>query len=234
MLYWWFFFQKAAEGLPQMALSFGMFLIGLLLVGGATALHLGAVNAQTFGEDAPAKLITVAVLLNLVSKTFMPILDPETMLKAKQKASQGKITALAFKRLDAKVDDLAEDLADKLSGDMLAELEQAALATRRRPNPIEGQAHPPSAVARPATVPHPNGRPAPVEQTAPPGPDPQGQRRTPPPDPENWIWDKDALGSFWTPIDDPRHDIGHQRGWATTDGERPAPLPGNTRPTQRP
>jgi hypothetical protein len=73
-----------------------------------------------------------------------------------------------------------------------------------------------------------NGRPV-QEATAPAGP--QSQRRTPPPDPENWIWDEDALGNFWTPINDPRHDIGHQSGWATEDGEAPHPLPGNGRPT---
>lgn len=141
MLYWWFFFQHNAQGLPQLALSLIMAVIGLLLVGGATGIHLGAVEADTFGFETPAKLVTLAVLANLAAKFLMPLISPDTMTAIKTKQAEGKILDEAFKMLDTKSDNMAAGLANAISEDMMGELERKILAGRKRPEIIEGSAY---------------------------------------------------------------------------------------------
>jgi len=117
MLYWWLFFQNSAEGLPQMALSLMAAVLGLLLVGGATAIHLGAFSAEVVGSSTPARLITVAAILNLVVKFTMPLLHPDVVKSMYQKAAKGRILAKAYQALDVRSDAIAEELADQLALD---------------------------------------------------------------------------------------------------------------------
>jgi hypothetical protein len=114
MLFWWFSFQKDAEGIGQLAVSLLWAVFGLLLVGGATALHLGAVDGQTFGANTPAKLITLAAIVNLVGKFIYPLLEPATFNAVWQKALEGKVTRQAYKAADGQIDDMAGRLAEMI------------------------------------------------------------------------------------------------------------------------
>ena len=143
MLYWWFFFQASAEGLLQMALSLLAAVFGLFLVGGATALHLGAVDAATFGAHTPAKLITTAAVVNLVVKFLMPLLHPDVMKTTYEKTTEGKILKQAYDRFQAKADDIAEELANQMAEDWIAGM-RVNLANRHKSRQLlsNGQAGP--------------------------------------------------------------------------------------------
>lgn len=131
MLYWWMYFQQSAEGLLQMALSLMAAVFGLLLVGTATALHLGAVDAAQFGENTPAKLITVAAIINLVVKFLMPLLHPDVLKTTYERTTEGKILKQAYDRFQAKADDIAEELANQMAEDWIVGM-RVKLANRHQ------------------------------------------------------------------------------------------------------
>ncbi len=131
MLYWWLFFQQSAEGLLQMALSLMAAVFGLLLVGTATALHLGAVDAVQFGENTPAKLITIAAIINLVVKFLMPLLHPDVLKTTYERATEGKILKQAYERFQSKADDIAEELANQMAEDWIVGM-RVKLANRHQ------------------------------------------------------------------------------------------------------
>jgi hypothetical protein len=114
MIYWWFVFRNDAEGLPQMALSFLVFLACLTFVIMATALQLGAVGADALGENTPAKIITAAAVIQLTAKLFFPILHPDTMNAIIERVQDGKITSAANKKFDKAIDGIADGLADEM------------------------------------------------------------------------------------------------------------------------
>ncbi len=118
MLYWWFAFQKEAEGIGQMALSLMMAIFGLLLVGGATALHLGAVGADALGSNTPARLVTVAAVINLIGKFMFPLLAPAVFEDIWMRALEGKISNRAYKDADSQVNDLASQLGTQIGSEL--------------------------------------------------------------------------------------------------------------------
>ena len=143
MIYWWLVFQKDAEGLMQMGLSLLMFIICLLLVTGATALKLGAVD-DFLGSSTPAKIITVAALLQLAAKLSYPLLEPEKHRHIVEKAQEGRLLRQTDKKFEGKIDEIADGLSDDLA-DVWAERLRMNMETRWRhrmslPAVIEGEA----------------------------------------------------------------------------------------------
>lgn len=128
MLYWWFFFQKEAEGLLQMGLSLLVAIFGLILVGGATALHLGAVDADVLGQQTPARLVTMAAIVNLVAKFLMPLLHPDVMKITYKKALTGKVMTQTFSQFETKVKEIAVQLAEEVAEDWKEDVRQEILA----------------------------------------------------------------------------------------------------------
>lgn len=128
MLYWWAFFQREAEGLLQMGLSLLVAIFGLLLVGGATALHLGAVDADVLGQQTPARLVTVAAVVNLVAKFLMPLLHPDVMKTTYKKALTGKVMTQTFSQFETKVKEIAVQLAEEVAEDWKEDVRQEILA----------------------------------------------------------------------------------------------------------
>ena len=123
MIYWWYAFQKDAEGLGQMAVSLLGAVFGLVLVGGATALHLGAINATTFGTATPARLVTIAAVVNLVLKFLYPLLHPDTFSHIWLRALEGKISFKAYRDADGKTDDIAGNLAHRIGEELARRVE---------------------------------------------------------------------------------------------------------------
>lgn len=115
MIYWWYVFQRGAEGLFQMAIALLMFVLCLGLVIVATALKLGAVDVNLLGQATPAKVITVAVLLQLTAKLLFPLVAPETFNQITERANEGKIMAKAQRLFSAKHDAIANDVADDMA-----------------------------------------------------------------------------------------------------------------------
>lgn len=123
MLYWWFVFQKQADGIYQMAISIIMAIFGLLLVVLATGLHLGAVGSDFLGENTAAKVIVVAAIINLIGKFTFPLFAPETFNNIWQRALAGKISLKAYRDAEGKADDMAAGLADKIGREITRRLE---------------------------------------------------------------------------------------------------------------
>ena len=115
MIYWWSVFRREAAGLIQMALSFLMFVVGLVLVTTAVALHLGAVDVAFMGPETPARIIIIATLLNLIAKLPYPLTDPETFTLITERAHEGKILNRTYKRFETKIEDIADELSDDMA-----------------------------------------------------------------------------------------------------------------------
>ena len=141
IIYWWLVFQRDAEGLMQMGLSLLMFIICLLLVTGATALNLGAVD-DFLGSSTPAKIITVAALVQLAAKLAYPLLEPEKHRHIVEKAQEGRLLRQTDKKFEGKIDEIADGLSDDLADVWTSRL-RLRMETRwlQRMNPvIEGDA----------------------------------------------------------------------------------------------
>lgn len=117
MLYWWFVFQKEAQGLFQMAISLLVFITCLALVVIATALKLGAVNPTFLGEHTPEVVITVAALVQLAAKMFFPLVGPATMRSIMEHAMEGVLLAKTFGRFQHHIDEIAAGDADAMAQD---------------------------------------------------------------------------------------------------------------------
>lgn len=115
MLYWWSVFRRSAEGLPQMAISILMFIVSMMFVITAVALHLGAVDATFLGAQTPARIIVLAVLLNLIAKLVFPLVHPDVAEIINDRAQEGKLLGMAEKIYNTKMDDDARELADELA-----------------------------------------------------------------------------------------------------------------------
>ena len=168
MLYWWTVFQKSSEGLPQMVISALMAVFGLILVSTSTALHLGAIEATMLGVNTPARLVTVAAILNLLGKFAFPLVAPSVLGDIYSRTMEGKIMAQAYKVFDANTDKIAGEVADRMAAvwveNMAAKLLTANLAANLPQTPmIEGKLDPvpTDALAQTVGAPTTNKRPSP-------------------------------------------------------------------------
>lgn len=115
MIYWWSVFRREAHGLFQMAISGLMFVISLVFVTTAVALHLGAVDPTFLGPSTPARVIILAALLNLIAKLIFPLVHPDVFEEINERAQEGKVIGKAEKIFNTKVDELADGLADEMA-----------------------------------------------------------------------------------------------------------------------
>ena len=115
MVYWWAVFRREAQGLFQMAISFLMFVVSLVLVTSAVALHLGAVDPTFLGTETPARIIIIATLLNLVAKLAYPLVHPDLFTEITERAHEGKIMARTYARFETKIEDIADDVSDVMA-----------------------------------------------------------------------------------------------------------------------
>lgn len=134
MLYWWFEFQKEAEGIGQLALSLLLFVFGLFLVAGSTGLHLGAIDAAALGANTPAKLVTIAAIINLIGKTLYPLFSPATFSHIWTRALEGVVMAKAYNAAQVKTDVLAQTLADTVGNEMVRRLTVQILTGHQLPH----------------------------------------------------------------------------------------------------
>ena len=115
MIYWWSVFRREADGLFQMAISLLMFVVSLILVTTAVALHLGAVDATFLGEQTPARIIIIATLLNLIAKLVYPLVSPDTFTKITERAHEGKILNQTYAKFNTKVDDITDEVSNEMA-----------------------------------------------------------------------------------------------------------------------
>ena len=119
-------------------------------MGGATALHLGAVEADLLGPDTPARLVTIAAIVNLVAKFLMPLLHPDVMKQIYKKALTGKVLSKTFSQFETKVNDMSIQLADEVAEDWKEEMRQDMLSLHMsRPTVL-----PAENISPPAEEPH--------------------------------------------------------------------------------
>jgi hypothetical protein len=119
MIYWWQEFKSDAEGLAQMALSLLLAILGLLLVATSTALHLGAVDNELIGPQTPARLITIAALINLAGKFAFPLLSPETFKQIWSRALQGMVVSRAYAKAQVKAEEMSAALAEEIGNEIV-------------------------------------------------------------------------------------------------------------------
>lgn len=115
MIYWWSVFRREAVGLFQMAISFLMFVLGLVLVTMAVALHLGAVDVTFLGPETPARIVILATVINLIAKLAFPLVHPDVFTVITERAHEGKILNRTYARFETKIEDIAEDLSDDMA-----------------------------------------------------------------------------------------------------------------------
>lgn len=115
MIYWWSVFRREAEGLFQMAISLLMFVVSLLLVTTAVALHLGAVDATFLGPATPSRIIILATLLNLIAKLVYPLVHPSVFTVVTERAHEGKILNETYRKFNTKIDEITNDLSDEMA-----------------------------------------------------------------------------------------------------------------------
>lgn len=122
MIYWWMVFQFDSEGIPQMAVALLVAILCLLLVVSATAIHLGATSITLLGDGTPARIITLAAIVHLLAKFTFPLLSPARTEEIMRRAAVGRITAHAFGKFNASVDELSDHLAAQMSAGYLQSL----------------------------------------------------------------------------------------------------------------
>lgn len=122
MIYWWLTFQKSAEGITQMAISLVWAIIGLILVAGSTALHLQAIDATILGDHTPARLITMAAIINLVGKFAFPLVAPETFQNIMTRTLEGSLMLHAYKEAEAQMNERARELASLIGQHMVKQM----------------------------------------------------------------------------------------------------------------
>lgn len=115
MIYWWSVFRREAVGLFQMAISGLMFIISLVFVTIAVALHLGAVDPTFLGDATPARVIILAALLNLIAKLIYPLVEPDVFTRVTERAHEGKILNKTYKKFETKIDDISDELSDEMA-----------------------------------------------------------------------------------------------------------------------
>lgn len=118
MIYWWLKFQYEADGIPQLALSGLLAVVALVFVLSATALKLGAVPLDAFGDNTANMLITAAVIVNVTAKLLYPLLSQEKMEEIWQKALSGMWTLRAFQAAERHSEERVKELAGQLGTHM--------------------------------------------------------------------------------------------------------------------
>lgn len=115
MIYWWSVFRREAVGLFQMAISGLMFVVSLIFVTIAVALHLGAVDPTFLGDATPARVIILAALLNLIAKLIYPLVEPDVFTRVTERAHEGQILSKTYKKFSTKIDDISDELSDEMA-----------------------------------------------------------------------------------------------------------------------
>lgn len=114
MVYWWLVFQNGAEGLPQMGIALLVFALCLLGVVIASGVELGAVQLS-LDSHLPQQLTVGALVVQLIAKMVYPLVSPETSRRIKTKILEGQLISKAETKLDGKMAELADDIAEKMS-----------------------------------------------------------------------------------------------------------------------
>lgn len=163
MIYWWMVFRREAQGLFQMAISFMMFVAGLLMVTAAVALHLGAVDPAFLGTGTPARIIIVATLLNMIAKLAYPLVHPDVFTTITERAHEGKILNKTYARFETKIDDIADDVSDTMAEQWKERTRGRIMSSWEAGLNKRGQAVPMAVESLPASVngdgSHPTTRP---------------------------------------------------------------------------
>ena len=116
LLYWWNMFRSDVEPtVGQIAISLGMFIISLLLVLLASALELSAISATALGTNTVARVIVIAVALNLAAAMFHSILSHNIMNEVIKRTVSGIVWSKAQAALLNQTDSLAADLSRELT-----------------------------------------------------------------------------------------------------------------------
>jgi hypothetical protein len=129
MVYWWMVFRNEAKGLGQMAVSLIMFTASLLLVTAAVALKLGAVAPDLLGPATPARIITIAALLNLVAKLLFPLLEPDQLTAITERAHEGRILKRTYQLFETQIDDIADTVANQMAQEWTERTRRQTLAS---------------------------------------------------------------------------------------------------------
>lgn len=166
LLYWWNMFRSDVEPtVGQIAISLGMFIISLLLVLLASALELSAISASALGPNTVARVIVIAVALNLAAAMFHSILSHNIMTEVIKRTVSGIVWSKAQAALLNQTDSLAADLSRELTAQTWEFIEADV---RRSANRSLGR----ELVVIPGEVIEPDAGPAPAPAAAAPIPEP--------------------------------------------------------------
>lgn len=144
LIYWWHTFKSEYEPtVPQMAISFTMFIMSLLLVLAMSALAMSAVDRTVLGPHTVERVIVAAVGLNLASSMLYSIFGFHLMQQLIQRIVAGMVWAKANMGLFNQVDSMSKDLTVDLTRDTYASIDatvrrnaERSLSDTGRPRPI--------------------------------------------------------------------------------------------------
>lgn len=134
---WLAIFIYSAEGIPQRATAFILAIVDLLGVGLMVMAELltgGQTITQVSTDLGSIALYGIGIwtIANLVGVFAYHMTDPETMHRIAQRSSQDKITARSLKLLDARMDEIADEVSEQLAGRMVGETLLRLSATSKR------------------------------------------------------------------------------------------------------
>lgn len=123
---WLAIFIYAAEGIPQRAGALILSIFDLVGVGGMVMAELltgGQTIAQVSSDLGMVALYGIGIwtFINLVGIFSYHMTDPDTMNRMVQRSSQDKITARSLKLLEARTDEIADEVAEQLASRMVGE-----------------------------------------------------------------------------------------------------------------
>ncbi len=119
LIYWWLVFKNDVEvSVVQMSISLMMFIASLLLVLAANALHLGAISVDVLGAGTIAKVVIIAILLNLSASLLYPLASPEHIAALMKQIAIGLVWAKAQGNVMANLDQLAAQTQTELEARM--------------------------------------------------------------------------------------------------------------------
>lgn len=169
LLFWWTMFRNDTEpSIAQIAISLAMFIISLLLVLAASALHLQAISATALGAHTVSRVVIAAVAFNLAAVLVHSILSPDTANEVIKRTVAGIVWAKAHGGLFSQTDQLAANLTVELTDQTWNHIEadvrrQANRSLGNRPAlpaPTMVPAAEEMTEEHPEPVAHPNGRPS--------------------------------------------------------------------------
>ena len=92
-------------------LVFALCLLGVVI---ASGVELGAVQLS-LDSHLPQQLTVGALVVQLIAKMVYPLVSPETSRRIKTKILEGQLISKAETKLDGKMAELADDIAEKMS-----------------------------------------------------------------------------------------------------------------------